>query len=188
MDKKPILILVAGIPASGKTTLSKKISSNFKLPLFSADEIKELISDNICGRENVELFSKVANASFNVFWRLIENNISAGISCIAEALFIIDFSESRIKKLQEKYDCYIIQIYLNCSEEIATKRYDKRHLGEERHSSHIPKMAEVFKKYGGYENLVKISKMPIDDTMQISTNDFAKVETKEIYEKISSYL
>ena len=40
-------ILVAGMPASGKSTMAKAISEKWSLPLLSKDSIKELLYDNI---------------------------------------------------------------------------------------------------------------------------------------------
>ena len=40
-------ILVAGIPAAGKSTMAKAISKRLKLPIISKDGIKELLFDNV---------------------------------------------------------------------------------------------------------------------------------------------
>ena len=45
-EKSNILILQGG-PATGKTTLGKKIAKEFQFPYFSKDNIKELIFDFI---------------------------------------------------------------------------------------------------------------------------------------------
>jgi dephospho-CoA kinase len=38
---KPLLVIITGRPASGKTTLSRLLSREIKCPLFSRDEFKE---------------------------------------------------------------------------------------------------------------------------------------------------
>ncbi|MDE7210411.1 MAG: hypothetical protein K2O03_03070, partial [Lachnospiraceae bacterium] len=40
-------ILVAGMPAAGKSTMAKAIAEKWSLPLLSKDSIKELLYDNI---------------------------------------------------------------------------------------------------------------------------------------------
>ncbi|MDR3559267.1 MAG: AAA family ATPase, partial [Candidatus Pacebacteria bacterium] len=173
MNKKPLLILISGVPATGKTTFAKKISSALKLPSFSADEIKELISDRISGRENVELFNRVASASYDILYCNLKNILEVGGSCVAEALFIKEYSESKIKGLQDKFSCRVIQIYLKGDEKIISERYDNRHLSGERHGSHVPTLALLLKKYGGYDSLVEKSRLQVGETIEIDTTDFS---------------
>ena len=45
-EKSNILFLQGG-PATGKTTLGKKVAKEFQFPYFSKDNIKELIFDYI---------------------------------------------------------------------------------------------------------------------------------------------
>ncbi len=40
-------ILITGIPASGKTTLAKYIASELSIPMFSKDQMKELLFDEV---------------------------------------------------------------------------------------------------------------------------------------------
>jgi len=46
---KPLLIVVTGRPASGKTTLSRILSAEIKCPLLSRDEFKEGYINTIVG-------------------------------------------------------------------------------------------------------------------------------------------
>jgi uridine kinase len=45
VDKQPFIIMVLGLPGSGKTTLAKKISQKFSLPLLAKDDLKVMLFD-----------------------------------------------------------------------------------------------------------------------------------------------
>lgn len=188
MKKKPLLILVSGAPATGKTTLARKLSDYFKAPYFSADEIKETISEWVVGRKNRKLYEKVCNASYDIFYKNIKKILSISGVCIAEALFIKELAEPKIREIQKKFNCRILQIYLKADEKIATKRYDLRHGKGKRHKSHVPKMSIGLKKYGGYDNLIKKARLEIAKTIEIDTNNLKKIDYKEIFNKIEKIL
>ena len=40
-------ILIAGLPAAGKTTISESLSQSLNLPVLSKDKIKELLYDTV---------------------------------------------------------------------------------------------------------------------------------------------
>ena len=68
----PYLIIVAGIPASGKTTDAKHIAEKLHIPLIGKDLIKEKLYDAIrydtSKRENLRLYGA---ASYSVFFTLL---------------------------------------------------------------------------------------------------------------------
>ena len=47
IDPVPRLLIVNGLPGSGKTTLSRELAPRLGLPLISKDDIKELLFDQL---------------------------------------------------------------------------------------------------------------------------------------------
>ncbi|MCF8058644.1 MAG: ATP-binding protein [Bacteriovoracaceae bacterium] len=47
----PKLIIVIGLPASGKTTLAKKLSEKFKVPLITKDQLKICLIDKLTKKD-----------------------------------------------------------------------------------------------------------------------------------------
>lgn len=41
------LIIITGLPGTGKTTLGRKLAEEFRLPFISKDDIKEFLFDNL---------------------------------------------------------------------------------------------------------------------------------------------
>lgn len=66
------VILVTGLPASGKTTLGRQLGKALKLPFLSRDIVKEAIFDSI-ERGDVVSPKTLGTSSANVVWTLLKD-------------------------------------------------------------------------------------------------------------------
>lgn len=96
---KPLLIIITGRPASGKTTLAHRLSQTIHCPLVSRDALKEGYINTI--RDSVgNAGDEPDRHIYNTFFEVMDLLISKNISCIAEAAFqhalwnekLLDFS------------------------------------------------------------------------------------------------
>jgi predicted kinase len=83
---KPLLIVVTGRPASGKTTLSRILAREIKCPLLSRDEFKEGYINSFQSHHN-DLAATAAMDIYDTFFQTIELLLSKKISLVAEAAF-----------------------------------------------------------------------------------------------------
>jgi len=83
---KPLLTIVTGRPASGKTTFSHILSKELKCPLLSRDEFKEGYINTLRSHHN-DLDPTAAVHIYETFFQAIELLLSKNISVIAEAAF-----------------------------------------------------------------------------------------------------
>ncbi|MFZ4462043.1 MAG: AAA family ATPase [Patescibacteria group bacterium] len=44
---KSLLIIITGLPCTGKTTLGRKLAEELRLPFVSKDDFKELLFDDL---------------------------------------------------------------------------------------------------------------------------------------------
>lgn len=182
---KPLLIIVTGLPATGKTTLSKKLGEQYNLPVFNADKIKELIFDRVGNWEDKELFDKISKASYDLMYDIATQILSAGGACIIEAHFKAELAEPRIAKLKEQYDCNLVQIKLKADGQTVVDRYLERRDRPERHRCHgdyIPQ--EEFIKLNGESKSINID----GETVIVDTTDFNKIDWTKIFQKIDFLL
>lgn len=116
---KPILVVVTGRPASGKTTLSRLLASTIKCPLVSRDELKE-------GYINTfhDLASGSAADIYKLFFQTIDLLLSGNISIIAEAAFQHKLWHPQLMPLIDK--AAIRMIICETSPKIATERFTER--------------------------------------------------------------
>jgi adenylate kinase family enzyme len=121
--KKPLLIVITGKPASGKTTLAHIISKEIKCPVISRDELKE-------GHINTTgIPHNQSNASVNLyinetFFQTIDILISKRISIIIEAAFQHKLWQPKLLEFINKADVRILICETNT--ELTKTRFNER--------------------------------------------------------------
>jgi predicted kinase len=123
---QPQVVLVGGQPASGKTTLARSLAGSLGLPLISRDTITEALADTL-GRPSREL----ADPSFAVFWRLIDQQVQTGLGAVAETNLHRGASEPSIQALAERAD--VVLVHCHTPREVSVRRFTERFERGERH-------------------------------------------------------
>jgi len=104
---KPLLIVITGQPASGKSTLAHLLAKELKCPLISRDELKEgyinTLGANLKNSDNPD-----ALHIYNTFFEVINLLISKGISIIIEAAFQDKLWKPKLSHLTDKVQMKII--------------------------------------------------------------------------------
>lgn len=79
------LIVIAGLPGSGKTTLARQLARAHRLALLAKDDIKEPLLDVLKG--NAIDSRRVSDASFQVLFHLARRLLDDGCDLIIEGNF-----------------------------------------------------------------------------------------------------
>jgi len=77
------LMIILGAPASGKTTLGRRLAADLALPCLSKDDIKEALFD-VLGASDAAASRRLSDASFGAQLRLARAHLGGGGSCILE--------------------------------------------------------------------------------------------------------
>jgi len=80
------LILVTGLPGSGKTTLASTLAERFGMPAIGKDLIKEPLLD-VLGATDRAQSRRLSNASFAVLFAVARELVAAGTNFILEGNF-----------------------------------------------------------------------------------------------------
>ena len=104
---KPLLLVITGQPASGKSTLAHLLSKELKCPLISRDELKEGYI-NTLGAHHNSADNQSALHIYNTFFEVINLLISKGISIIIEAAFQDKLWKPQLSNLANKAEIKII--------------------------------------------------------------------------------
>ena len=104
---KPLLVVVTGSPASGKTTLVHILGHKIHCPILSRDEIKEGYINTLNLAHN-QLDTSADMHVYDTFFEAIELLISKGISIIIEAAFQDKLWRPRLLNLLSKAAVRII--------------------------------------------------------------------------------
>ena len=128
-------ILIAGMPAAGKSTMAEAISKRLKLPVISKDAIKELLFDHV-GFQSREGKVNLGIASVEIMYYVTERLMKAGQSFILENNFEAS-SEHGIRSLLEKYQYSVLTIVLTGDPQTIYQRFLERESSPERHRGHV---------------------------------------------------
>lgn len=118
-------MIVHGLPCSGKTTLAREISRRFNLPLYEKDRVKEILFDSL-GWNNVAWSRKLSQASKQVLYSIISEEISVGHSMIVECNFSPEYDSLPIQAAILGKDSKVIQIICHAPGEVLIERFKKR--------------------------------------------------------------
>jgi predicted kinase len=132
---KSTLILITGHPATGKTTLARKLGQHLRLPTFCKDDGKEILFDRL-GSGDRDWIRLLGAASFDLLYWQADVMLNAGLSCIIEANFNPSYANAPWQNLQSRYGFRCIQLLCSAEVEVVMKRYVQRIEDGTRHSGH----------------------------------------------------
>ena len=123
----PLLVVVTGPPAAGKTTIARGIAERLRLPLIAKDTIKEALFDGL-GTGDLAWSQRLGDVTFLTMMALVEDSLTAGASLVVEANFVRG-SESRLAAQPARF----VQIHCSAPLEVLLERYGRR----VRHPGHV---------------------------------------------------
>lgn len=176
------LVIIAGMPASGKTTFSRKLSAALGYPVLEKDEIKEELFD-VIGFENYAQKRLMDTAATAVLLRCADSLLAGGQSLIMVNNFRKD-AEEAVERLLEKHNCSCVFVFFGGDGDVFYQRYVERDNLHLRHLGHVlqehypphpgdaleytmtrEEFAEKFEKLGMNEFQVKgIRRIDVDAT------------------------
>lgn len=128
------LIIIAGMPATGKTYLSKRLQTVFSYPIIEKDGIKERLFDTIgfrdyAGKRQLDV---AANA---VLFEILENLCRSDTDTIVVNNFSSTDAERLNRSLGQKC-IHCVTVFLNGDAQVLYERYYRRDRNGERHLGH----------------------------------------------------
>lgn len=129
------LIILSGIPASGKTTFSRYLSKELRIPAISKDFIKEILFDSLGFRSREEKV-QLGITSMNIAYGLAEESMKLGVPVILESNFENN-SKNKLIELIDTYGYNVVNIRFEGDIAKIYDRFVKRDLSEERHIGHV---------------------------------------------------
>lgn len=170
VNSQPILLLVSGMPASGKSTLAEQLARELQVPFFTKDGIKELLFD----AEDVEMSQmdeetseRLGAQAMTVLYDIAQRILDANGSLLLEANFRAQLARTQIEPFLSQ--AIVRQVACHVPVEQVVQRFEERQSGHERHPVH----AEVDDTQHLAEDLERKDYGPIPDlpTLLVDTSD-----------------
>lgn len=128
------LIVICGLPGTGKTTLADTLSKRLKITCISKDAIKEALYDEL-GLKNLEDSLAIGKRSIEVMLNLAEKNVQLQKNVIIEAPFRFEEDYQLFSKWIQQYKVDFTAIICTVSPEIRENRFYNRPRHEAHHDN-----------------------------------------------------
>jgi predicted kinase len=125
---RPVVVVITGLPASGKTTVARALAPALGLPLFSLDAIKEALYDAPGGAER-------SRAELRFAAEAVLAALVADSSCGAVLDIWLDPARADRDRLREGLPAALPlrEVVCDVSADVAVQRYESR----ARHAAHL---------------------------------------------------
>lgn len=129
------LILIAGMPASGKTTFAKRLSAELQIPMVSKDEIKEILFGTVGFHSRVEKVA-LGVGSMDIMYFFAESLMRTNKLVILENNFE-NISKPKLQQLIDKYHYIPITVLFDGDVKTIYNRFIERDNSPTRHRGHV---------------------------------------------------
>ena len=124
------LTIILGVPASGKTTLARRLASDLSRACICKDDIKEGLFDAL-GAGDGDWSRRLSDASFLACARVARAQLSLGLSCILDGNWRPSHS-CLLGALVAECGCDAVQIWCTADPQEIVRRFTSRR----RHAAH----------------------------------------------------
>jgi len=178
----PLLVVIQGAPATGKSTIARHIREELHLPTLTKDDIKELLYDTL--EQSDEVFSilegRVATAMLFTF---AETFLKNGRDVVIESAFYSEFARDDIRALLKKTDARFLELFCYVDEEIRIARFENRAHDGTRHTSHTLRSTRFGSAGEIYPKLALGESIEIDTATPLTDEQWREIMT-EIEQRI----
>ncbi len=125
------LIVICGLPGTGKTTLADELSRRLSIFCLHKDSVKESLFESL-KLSTLEESKKIGYPSVKAILDLAEENIARGVDVILESPFNFPEEGKLFEEWKKKYSIDFFAVVLVIDQEERSRRFMDR----ERHRAH----------------------------------------------------
>lgn len=185
-ESVPLLVIITGLPASGKTSLGTWLAAQMQLPYIYKDGIKEILFESL-GWSDRERSKQLGRATYPLLYHFVEAQLAARKACIVESNFDPHYASAEFQALQQRYPFEPLQIVCVADGHTLVERYRQRAEAGERHPGHVDAST-----YAEMEPLLRkgaIDPLDIGGTrIVVDTTDFSSIDYEGIAAAVRSLL
>ena len=129
----PLVVVVTGPPAGGKSTVADDIGTDLRLPLLTKDGIKETLFDSL-GTGDREWSKRLGEATWHLLFHVLRAQLRAGCSVVVEGNFEPDYANQQFASLPA---FRVVQVYCHAPDDELLERFRERSDSGDRHPGHL---------------------------------------------------
>jgi len=174
------LVVVSGLPASGKTTLSRNLAPALSLSLIDKDDILEGLFETL-GVGDADWRQRLSRASDEILERLARSSSGAVLTSFWRNPEISIHSGTPTEWIASTGQ-RIVEVYCVCDPEVAAQRFINRG----RHRGHLDSAKRNEDVVSSLRRLAAVGPLGIGELLQVNTS--CKVNISAIVNDVKSLL
>lgn len=135
-DQPSLLLLITGAPATGKTTLGRRLAARLRFPYLYKDGFKEILFDTL-GWKDRDWSRQLGKASTEMLFHVTEALLKAGLSLAMESNFHPELDLPRLQGIVKENSCLVYQIICTVPDAVFKARWKARAEQGLRHPGHL---------------------------------------------------
>lgn len=156
-----MLIVVTGLPGTGKTTIAEALAKEADAVVFSTDKIRKMIFEKpIYDEEDKRIV-------YNTLFSQTKKYLTVGKNVILDGTFYTKVLRERAKEVGKSFSEKVFFVYCDTPEELLKERIDKRkdEFSDADYSVYL-KMKKIFEEFEGDVIIIDTSN-PVNTNIDI---------------------
>jgi len=120
-----MIVIVSGLPGTGKTTVARELGSELNAPVLTTDEIRK------AGSEHPKYTKSKKQGIYEHMFRIAEDLLSKKDNIILDGTFFKEEFRERSFKLGSDHDRCVFILETMCDEDVVKQRIEKRYQADE---------------------------------------------------------
>jgi predicted kinase len=177
----PLLVVVSGPPGAGKTTIALAIAEHFALPLFTKDDLKESMFDQL-GWSDREWSRRVGRASWELLMDIARRLAGAGQPFVLEGNFEASWHCEPLAALAKTHRS--VEVHCTADVEVLARRSRERWESGDRHPGHTAEDGSEEAYIGAFDASRFVAVGFAAVVIEVDTTDPNSVDLGGIIQKI----
>lgn len=180
-----MLILINGLPATGKTTIGLALAKRLGIAMLSKDAIKEFLWDRL-GVGDKEWSTTLGKLSSDFLYDVAGQSLEGGRSLIVESAFWVELARPLWEEVIGKYNPKVLEVYLYADTGLIKDRFRDRAVTGNRHPGHLG--PEGYTKTSDAELVARYAPLRVGDLYEVDTTQIDDERVTEIAEEVAKRL
>ena len=130
----PLLLVVTGPPASGKSRIARELATRLRLPFIVKDTLKERLYEVFGSGDEIE--PEIEQAALAILFSVVDSQLAAGVSVAAESNFDARSETEPFRDLYRRRDIRLVQVHCSKPPAEVGRQFAERAASGRRHPGH----------------------------------------------------